>query len=355
MLDFLLFNKAGQYLRTISPLSVHCELLHNAVSFAELTFDDDDTSDMTPGTRIRVQVAGNAEIEGPITGWRGTGPTGSTVITVEDDFRLFRGLGWPNPDRPINSQTSEYKRYSGPTETVVKAACADLSTRLGLGWTVPTSTALGSTQRVEFRFHPLIDKLASLVTADDLTWTLRAGVVDVTQSSLYPTPLRMNSGVIGDYRWSRTLAEATRVVVGGEGEGTARVLQQFVDTARETDLGMILDVFKDSRMAQGVTDLSPDGAAALAEGAGKVTLSADLIETDWFRFPTAYKVGDRLNVQIDDLNVTERITQIVIDDTPDDGLKIAPHLGEIEDDGDSRLATQIARLNASVRDQRSSR
>jgi hypothetical protein len=271
------------------------------------------------------------------------------TLSVEDDFRLFRNIIWPNSAQAIGSQSSEYRRFTGPTETVAKAAAADLSALLGLGWTVTPSTGLGSSQRVEFRFHPLVDKIVPLLNADGLTLTLRGGVVDVKAGTLFPRVLTVDSGVIGDYSWSITAPSATRVVVGGEGEGVERTLQQFTNTAREAEWGFKSAVFKDSRMAQGVSDLSPDGAEALAEGAGVASVTADLVETSWFRFGT-YKVGDRVQVQIGPVEATETITQVVIDETPENGLTVVPHLGEIEDDGDSRLAGDVARLQARIRD-----
>ncbi|GGH34257.1 Gp37-like protein [Microbacterium album] len=359
-LEFVLYDKTGEFRQTIVPNTVHAELLWNGASFAELTFDDDDKawSDLGPGSRVRVLVNGRSEIHGPIVEFAGEGPEGGTTITVEDDFRLFRNLGWQVPGAPISGQgAAAYRRYTGPTETVVKAACADLSARMGLGWTIAPNKQLGSAQRVEFRMHPLVDKLVPLLEADALTWTLRDGVVEVEAGDLFPRVLTAESGVLGDYSWRITAPTATQVVVGGEGEGVERLFQRFTNPAAEAEWGFPVEIFKDSRMAQGVTDLSPDGREALAEGSAKVSLTADLIENSWFRYG-AYKVGDLVQVQIGpadhpQIDTVEVITQVVIDDTPEEGLTITPHLGEIEDDGDSRLARQVARLSAALRDLRS--
>lgn len=351
MLEFLLFDKTRTYKKTIVPREVHAELLNNQVSFGELLFDDDDPSlaSMGNGARVAMRVDDSTELMGPIVSRSGQGPGGTTTIRVEDDFRVFRNILWPNPTQPIGSQTSEYRRHTGPTETVVKSAVTDLSAQLAAGWTITPTTGKGEAQRVEFRFHPLVDKLVPLLDADGLSLTIRDGVVDVTEGTLFPRILTPDSGVLGDYTWSISAPNATRVVVGGEGEGTDRVLQQFIDDDREIDWAFIASVFKDSRMAQGVSDLSPDGAEALAEGSGKASLTANLIETSWFQFGK-YRVGDRVRAQIGPVDATETITQVVIDDTPTNGLTIVPHLGPIEDDGDSQLAADIARLQARIRD-----
>lgn len=362
MLEFILYDKTGAYQQTIVPKTVHAELLNNRVSFCELTFDDDDKawSDLGPGSRVKMLVDGSQEphdLYGPVVELGGEGPDGETTVIVEDDFRAFQGLGWQNPGNAIGNQTSEYRRYTGATETVVKAACRDLSDRLGYGWTIAPDQAVGSLQRVEVRMHPLVDKLVPLLDADALTWTLRDGVVDVREGEAFPRVLTPDTGVLGDYSWKITAPETTRVVVGGEGEGTARLFQRFINAGAESEWGFIAETFKDSRMAQGVSDLSPDGREALAEGSAKVSVTAALNENSWFRYG-AYRVGDLVQVQIGpedapQVDTVEVITRVVIDDTPDEGLTITPHLGEIEDDGDSELARQVARLSAAIRDQRS--
>src|SRR5690606_22549856 len=144
--------------------SAHVELLNNRTSFGELTFDDDDAvlSHVVNGSRVVVLVDGVTEIAGPAASRIGYGPGGSGTWRVEDDFRLFRNIVWPDSSAAIGSQP-EYRRFTGPTETVAKAAAADLNALYGFGWTVTPSTGLGASQRVEFRFHPLVDKIVPLL------------------------------------------------------------------------------------------------------------------------------------------------------------------------------------------------
>lgn len=354
MIEFALFDKLGSFDRVITPNTSHTEVLWNEVSFAELTFDDDDRvwGDLQNGSRVRALWGDDLLLHGPVTERSGESSGRTSTIRIEDRWRAFRSLGWQNPDRPITSQISEYKRYTGATETVVKNACRDLSNRLGLGWTIAPDKGLGVDSRVEFRMHPLVDKLVPLLTAQRLTLTLRDGVVDVHQGQTYPRILTPDDGVLGDYKWKITYPTATRVIVGGEGEGVDRLFQQFVDTARETEWGDIVEVVKDSRMAQGVTDLSGDGAEALTEGNAQVSFTADLNESAWFRFGE-YAVGDQVSIDAGGIQATEVISRVVIDHTPDQGVVVTPHIGAVEDDADSRTAQQIARLARARRDQES--
>ncbi|MCC2031836.1 siphovirus ReqiPepy6 Gp37-like family protein [Microbacterium allomyrinae] len=352
MLQFVLLDKTSTFIRLITPNTSHVELLWDAVSFAELEFDDDDPiwAAVADGARVRALFDGQPVMCGPVITRRGNAPMGSSTMLVEDDFRMFRSLGWPNPASPLTAQTSEYRRYSGPTETIVKTACQELSDRLGLGWTITPTLGRGTSQRIELRMHPLVDKFTVPLKADRLTWTISDGVVDVVDGDTFPRVLTPDSGVLGNYRWEISYPEATRVVVGGEGEGTDRLFQQFIDTTREAHWGSVVDVFKDSRMAQGITDLSTDGAEALAEGAPKVSVSTDLIENSWFRFGR-YHVGDKVAVNIGPIDTVEVITRVVMDDGPADGLVVVPHLGEAADTPDDKTAAAIASLARGVRDQ----
>lgn len=356
MLTFQAQSPEGVFVRVLVPNEAHTELLANEVSFSELVFDDDDPQldVLTPGCRVRVVRDADdvMVLQGPVVGRSGSGPAGVVTVTVEDDFRRFRNLGWQVPGAAITAQgTAEYKRYTGPTETVVKAACQDLSDRIGYGWTIPVSVGLGSVQRVEFRMHPLVDKLLPLVQADGLLWSLRDGVVDVTQGSLFSTVLTSESGVLGSWSWSESLPTATRVVVGGSGEGTARTFRTYTDAVLEGLVGEVVEVFKDSRMADGVTDLSPDAAEVFAENAGAVSVSAVLNESPLFRWGVSYELGDRVPVQIGSVSATEMIRSVVVDQSPSEGDVVTPTIGALEDSADSRLAGDVSRLARALRAQ----
>lgn len=354
MIEFALYDKHGSYDRVITPNTSHTELLWNEVSFAELTFDDDAGvwADLANGSRVRALWGDDMVLHGPVVARSGSSKTRTTTVRVEDRWRAFRNPGWQNPAQPIGSQVSEYKRYTGAVETVVKDVCRDLSTRLGLEWVIAPDKGLGDDSRVEFRMHPLVDKLVPLLTAQRLTLTLRDGVVDVHQGQTFPRVLTPDTGVLGDYDWKISYPTATRVVVGGEGEGVERLFQQFIDTDREAEWGDIVEIVKDSRMAQGITDLSGDGAEALDEGNAQVSFTADLNENAWFRFGE-YAVGDQVSIDAGGVQATEVISRVVIDHTPDEGLVVTPHIGAVEDDADSRTAQQIARLARARRDQES--
>lgn len=353
MLEFIVDSSAGQFQKVATPKEAHVELVHNAISIADLTFDDDDVA-LDPlgsdGARVRVLFDGVQRMAGFVDSASGSGPAGSTVVRVVDDFEQFSLLGWPKPAAALTAQSDEYRRYSDDVETVVKLACTELSARLGLGWTVAASTGLGENVRVEFRFHPLADKLVPLLNAEKLRWTLVNGVVDVKLGALFPRTLTLDTGVIGDYTWARKRPTATRVVVGGSGDGVARTFRGYVDNDREDDFGVIREVFKDSRMADGITDLQPDADEVLAQQGPQVSFNANLTETSWFKFGTAYDVGDRVHIQVPQVELTDVISKVTIDDTPDRGLVVVPTIGAVEKSSNAQLIKMIAAMARGVRD-----
>lgn len=358
MLEFAVYDQDDGFVDTVVPNTVHAELIQNGVSFGELDFDRTvDASILRPGYRVRMFVDGSDEesLAGPIV--HRTRTRGGVLLRVEDDFRVFMNLGYPTTTSPGTGSAATlpaaYRRYTGTTEQVVKQVCSDLSTRLGYGWTIPPAvlTGLVSNRRVEFRFHPLLDKLVDLLDADKLTWTLRGGVVDVHRGELFPQVLTEDSGILGDYVLEESFPEATRVVAGGEGEGIARVFQRRVDSARETEYGAVVEVFRDSRMAQGVTDLTTDLVEALEDGAPRVSVSSELIQNDFFRFGE-YRLGDRVALDIEGVQVEEVIRSVVIESTPDEGERFVPTIGVLEDDADTKLGKQVARMGRAARDLR---
>jgi hypothetical protein len=349
--EFEVTDSTGGFIAQPYPTAVRTELLWNGMPKTVLTFDDDDPfwGKLADDSYIRVHRGDEVLMTGMFAKKGGTGPQGSASVEFWGDFQWFQALGWPKPAAAIGAQTDEYARYTGPTETVVKAACAALSTRLGLGWSIPATTGLGSTQRVEFRFHPLVDKLVPILTADRLMWSIKDGVVDVTEGALFDRTLTEESGLIESFEWEYNAPTATRTVVGGGGEGVARVFAEFTDSALEAQWGRKVEVFKDSRMADG-EPLDPDAAEVLAANAPRASVSIDLQEGKWFRYG-AYHLGDRIPIHVGSLETTEVVSRIVFEETAEDGEIVKPHIGTLETSTDARMRAAIGRLARGLRDQ----
>lgn len=231
---------------------------HNARGSVVLTVDNDHRrlpELSAPGARLVIRYDGQVLLTGRVrlrTG-RGPGISGQTTFTVEDDLRLlWRVLGWPVPTAGLSAQTSGYDTRTGPAETVVKAFVqANAVTRLGLPVTVAPDLARGGNITVSTRMHPLADRLFPMVDVAGIGVTVRQNgpglLLDCYTPAASPRTLTEQSGVVQDWSYSLTDPQATRVIVGGQGEGTARSFTSSVDAAREAEWADVLEVFRDRK------------------------------------------------------------------------------------------------------------
>lgn len=363
-LTFVVYDRTSAFVRQIGAHGgAHATLTRNVIPTAEFMLDDDDAAlpGLTAkGARCAVWFRGVERFRGKVNANTGDGPEGQVTVKVLGDLRkLWEWQGWPVPANAIGSQTSDVRLYTGRTEQVFKAALGENVTRLGVPWTVVSDHGYGTGgQRVEFRFHPLGDKLVPPLETDGLIITITYDgfghpVVDVRQPATITGVLSPLSGVIDKYTYDMTSPTLTRVIVGGAGDGAARELAQYTSSTRESDWGDIIEGFVDARNATAGADLSPDGAQALADGADRVGLNADLLESDLLRYGTTYDVGDVLHVQVGPVDVTVPIMSVQIDDTADQGVLVTPKLGTVDVAAPTEvlLARQIAKLAAGARDQ----
>lgn len=355
------------FISKLAPVSTECTLRFNAASTAYLTIPDSHALVPTlldDGVRAAVwlvMVDGNVLttkrlLEGPVGDIYGDGPFGTVTVPVIDDFAwLSAVLGFPVPTASWTAQTSEYARYTGPSESRALAAILANKTRLNLPWDVATSLGRGTSGVTELRMHRLADKLIPPLNEDRLQLFLERNAttnrwdVGVRAGSTYVRPLTPQSGVLGAWKWKRQRPSLTRVIVGGAGEGVAREFLRVTDSALQTQLGRILEGFDDSRGADAGADLTPYGEAALAEAAGKSSVTATLRETSWFRFPTAYDLGTKVTIQAGAMEAEDIITEISIKHSRDQGFSAEPKVGFATEAPQARLTEFVASLAASVR------
>ena len=368
-LRFVIYNKAGAYRRDLVGLEANVELAPNVIPTAEFTIDDDHVAvaDITAdGARCAVWFRGAERFRGIIDATPGEGPEGTLTVSVEGDLRkMWDWQGWQSTAATLSTTPStiaqEYAVYTGKSEAVFKAALAANIARLGApvagAWSVVADHGYGTPgARAELRMHPLGDKLIPLLDADRLIVTLAYPTdttvrVDVREPDLVPGVLTLASGVPDGYTFTREKPTATRVVVGGRGEGAARQFVQVIDAGREADWGDIIEVFKDARNSDDGSDITIDGREALAEGAPRVGISTDLVETRRFMYGTTYLEGDLVHVRVGPVDSTEQIS-VSISESPSTGVVVTPHIGAADEstDTDTALAVAVARLARGVRD-----
>lgn len=348
------------------PEALEVTLNFNELSAAELTVGARNAKLpllMERGARLVIDYRGEHCISGPVRVRAGKGPAtdGSLTFSVVDDFRLFhRVLGWPVPGAALTGQASEYHTIAGPAETVLKTAVtANAVTRLGEPVTVAADLGRGADITVAFRFHPLADKLFPAVDGAGVGVTVRQSgtglLVDCFEPQMHPRDLTEAGGVVQEWSWTSQEAEATDVIVGGEGEGTARQFAGYTDPALATALGERSEVFRDARDSGDGDVYGERAAETFVETGVKSGLSVKLSETSVFRYggPGGVHVGDQVRLEVGDgLVITDTLRTATLSWTRDGGLEVTPAIGAISDNTDKQFARALAAVAAGVRDLR---
>ncbi|MBW4094580.1 MAG: hypothetical protein HIU81_03895 [Acidobacteria bacterium] len=318
---------------------------------------------MADGARLTCEYGGRQIISGPVRSRGGSGPSasGELTFTVPDDYRLLtRVLGWPVPAADLASQTAEYDTRSGPAESVLKAFVqANAVDRLGLPISVAPDLGRGANITVSMRFHPLFDRLFPAFDGAGLGVTVKqagAGlVVDCYEPKDYPRILSEAAGTVKSWSWTNAAPEATRGVVGGQGEGVARTFHAFVDPLREAQWGDVIEVFRDARDSSSGDVYAERAAETLSEGSEKSGLKLTLSETPQFRYGHGVlEVGDRISLKVGPgLVITDTLRSATISWKRDGGLEVIHQVGEITDDPDLTFGRALRKTYAAIRNFRS--
>lgn len=351
-----------------TPAALEVTVRHNLVSTLTMTVPlahDRVSKLMADGARLRVLFKGQHLISGPITAdsLDTDGVKGLYTVTVEDDFRVLRKiLGWPVPGAAISAQGSaEYRTYTGPAETIVKTAVAENGvTRLSVpGLTVATNLARGATipGGVPLRMHPLMDQLFPAVEDAGIGVTVQQSganlVLDVYEPVTHPRSLSVKGRTLKQVNMTRTRPDASRVVIGGQGDGTARKFLALTDAARETQYGMREETFRDARDDNTDAVMYARGQETLDELGPKNGVSLTLAGSGIFQYgPGGFRVGDRVPVKVtDDITITEVIRECTLKWKSKDYAELAPSIGEISNQPERVTAQRIASLARGQRNQ----
>ncbi|NWL13320.1 hypothetical protein DM793_18810 [Paenarthrobacter nitroguajacolicus] len=351
-----------------NPSALSATVRHNLVSTLNITVPlahERLPELMTDGARLKVKFKGRHLISGPIVSEAGEtdGVSGQVTFTVEDDFRILRDiLGWQVPGSPISNQSAaEYRTYTGDAETIIKTAVAENGiTRLAIpGLSVAPNLHRGGVVPggVPLRMHPLADKMFPAMDEAGIGVTVRqigSGLVlDVYEPQLYPRKLSVKGRTLKKASWTKTRPESSRVVIGGQGEGTERNFRQVIDGARESQYGMRAEAFRDARDNDASDVMDDRGRETLSETAAKNGISLDLVGTGIFQYgPGGFREGDRVPVNLGHgVLMTETIREVTLNWVSKDYASIQPSIGEISTQPARIIAQRLAALAKGVRNQ----
>lgn len=356
-----------------APLSLSGEVVHNGVGELEFTVPSDHPrlGDLTAsGARVVVNYRpeGRAPqflISGAVEDKGGGGSRHQPWrrFSIVDDWSVLTDelQCWPNPTGTHLQQGADgaYFTRTGPAETVLKQILAPNVTRQGTVLTIPATAGLGSTITASVRFHTPAERLFPAIEQAGLGVRVRQSgstrVLDVYVPTTYSRALTQESGIVVSGEYSVSRPTITRVTVLAGGEGTARVVREKIDTAREAEWGVRLAATRDAR------DIPADDSAleskltarmneTLAEGASKASLKCELTETDAFRYGVTFGLGDRLPIRLAGAPTITDYVRSVAFSWDKDGVKVTPRVGDWSDVADSKIIKHVTALTRDVSD-----
>lgn len=291
-------------------------------------------------------------------------PVGDGLVAVDftHDLNYLRQINaWPAPAASINAQPAAW-RMTGPAETVVKSIIGQNLTRLGVPYTIRADQKRGKQVKVEARFVPVWDAIeaacAEAGIGIDMQRHPTSGqlIIDCYRPSddVFPVPMPIAAGVVEELALIESAPEATRLVVGGYGEGDQRALLEVINSPAEAEWGEPVETFVDMPAPTASTtgdDMYLFGLQQLLAKAARKSLPISLGENETFRFgvPGGINLGTTITVRALGVSVTDIITEVSVTDSVTDGINASMRLGAPEStDPDVRIARQIAAMQAEL-------
>jgi hypothetical protein len=355
-----IYDKDLQWVR---PLGVYKKIAptkrHNRISGLEITMRanaPENAALAVEGARMVVSFRDRFLMSGTITNVSGEGPgiQGEMVFTLEDDFRIFHNyLGYQNPDGTLAQQNlAEQYTITGPAETVVKTLVTkNITPRAPYPVVVAPDLGRGDVITVSVRMDYLADKLFPAVTDAGIGVSVRQLngqlVVDCYEPTAYPNKLTEGSRVIQKWKFNRSHPTVTDAVIGSDGEGIARDFYGYQDAVRRALYRDRIESFGEAKFTPGIDAFLEAGNQLLADGAAKAGVDLELAEAGNFRYGVdgGPEVGDLLTAVFGgNITVTDFMTEVAMEHTPGDGLKITSTIGRKDDPAEQvvRAITALA-------------
>lgn len=315
---------------------------------------------LTPGTRVRCRLRGEDFISGPIRSHRGEGPgvSGKWTFGVEDNFRVLRHfLIYQVPGGDMAAQAGAYNyTKTGTAEAVLKdLVTQNMVPRSYEPIIVATNLNRGNTVTAQARMAKIYNEMFPLLEANGLgvkvDMTPAGLVVDVYEPGTFMTTLSESSRIIRKWKYMLDAPEVTHVVVGGQGEGTARTFISQTDPSREALWGDRIEEFRDARDAQLLDTYYERAEETLFEGQGGAGIEVVLAETKNFRFggESGLKVGQLVTAKVAGgaVQVTDILREVDFSFDSQEGLRFSGKIGQITEPN-ALMARTIAALGGSL-------
>jgi hypothetical protein len=260
-----------------------------------------------PRSGIIVKKDGLTVFSGTVTGRKRSfnGTDDTLTLSGKDDMLLLSSrLAFPTPSGIFTE--SDYDVRTGAAESIMKQFVDNNCGPSGLIERklveLETDTGVGAVVTGRARFDNLIDILASIANQGGglgFNVVQEGGSLifkvyqpqDNTKSVLF-SPLLGN---LASFEYSDDDPEANFVIVGGSGEGTARIIKQKSNNESLVKFGRI-ETFVDQRNTSEDAELDKSADEELANKSEKVSINFTPIDTPSISFGRDYGLGDKVSV-----------------------------------------------------------
>jgi hypothetical protein len=225
---------------------------------------------------------------------------------LDDMLHLSRTLAYPETNGLFSTQA--YDVRTGPAETIMKQYVdynAGPNAASGRQWlSIQPDAGLGTTITGRARFDNLLDLLASIalqggglgfnvIQVDNELQFQVFQPADKTKSAFFSPIL----GNISSFDYKNEDPTANLVIVGGSGEGAARILDWKADNNSIVQYWR-REVFVDRRDTTDSTELTNAMNEELTNQAEKNSFSFVPIDTPQLSFGKDYNLGDKVSIVI---------------------------------------------------------
>ncbi|MFG2209948.1 siphovirus ReqiPepy6 Gp37-like family protein [Streptomyces sp. NPDC091682] len=333
-------------------LTLEAEDIHNNVGTWKLSINAEHplaTVLSTPGAGIIVTGPSDVLFSGPVTRTENastaTDPLGTLKVEgVDDTVILSDMLAWPDPGNgDAATQGFAFDERTDRAETLmhayVNANCgpgAPINRRrpeLIMG----ANGAGGSILSKSARFQQLGELCKELAEPAGLGFRIvqrGANLVFETYAVADRTKearLGVVNNTLAGQRVSVSTPQRTRVIVGGDGDGSNRLfvgVDSADSIAAETDWGRRIESFIDERSSTDMAALTQKGTEALADGGATLRAAQAVpMEDSALDFGRDWFLGDKVSVLVGDAEMTAVVTGMVLK-VDSDGYRLGAVLGD---------------------------
>jgi Siphovirus ReqiPepy6 Gp37-like protein len=286
---------------------------------------------------------------------------GVTVVGLTDDILLAGEVGYPNTavDVPTGSTTTfgvENDSETGPAETVLKAFVANnigpaagITRRRYPFLNIPATTGLGTSGTWTSRFDNLLTLCQQIAINGGLSFRVaQSAPGELTLYVWEPTfnveaRFSVNAGNLTSAVMSLRAPNQTDVIVGGDGEGTARIFTRRETAGLEATYGRRMSKFMSRQSITDYAELQQELDVELQEGLPEGGITLYPVELPSLRYGVHYRLGDEVSAIVRGIELIQPVRRVVIEYEPGRSVDVIPTVGLPIGDGEMPEDAPIVR------------